>query len=222
MRIYKFRGEPLCTPLNSCTPETVVVHPRVHHVPWLKSAALCELGFFLCCYVHGSTGENFSQDFLDGVLEIVANFLCIILVNRIGRKLLLSSSLLLAGLGLLVCVVVNNYAGDDKGELMMVVLLIKVDVLYTVNASSLVHTFFHETGTETFIHFNIFFGTFQRMFSLERSVCLQNTCLKHLRFRGHKRTKRFWCVVCVQNRIIRRERILRNMVSLPTKIKIPV
>ena len=53
---------------------------------------------------------------------------------------------------------------------MMVVLLIKVDDLNTVNASGLVHTFFHETGTETFIHFNIFFRTFQHMFSLERSV----------------------------------------------------
>ena len=29
-------GEPLCTLFHSCTPEAVVVNPRVHRVPWLK------------------------------------------------------------------------------------------------------------------------------------------------------------------------------------------
>ena len=40
LHIQSLCGEPLCTLFHSCTPEAVVVNPRVHRVPWLKSTAL--------------------------------------------------------------------------------------------------------------------------------------------------------------------------------------
>ena len=39
---------------------------------------------------------------------------CIIVMDRIGRRILLTFLLLLAGIGLILSVVVNNYAGDNQ------------------------------------------------------------------------------------------------------------
>ena len=52
---------------------------------------------------------------LDGVLEIASYIFCILVMDRIGRRILLTFLLLLAGVGLVISVVVNIYAGDNEG-----------------------------------------------------------------------------------------------------------
>lgn len=53
---------------------------------------------------------------LGGVMEIASYIICILTMEYVGRRILLSIMLLLAGVTLLSCAIVNEYAGDDEGE----------------------------------------------------------------------------------------------------------
>ena len=50
----------------------------------------------------------------DGVFEILAYIFCILLMDRIGRRIILTFLLLLAGVGLILSVIVNEYAGENQ------------------------------------------------------------------------------------------------------------
>ena len=54
--------------------------------------------------------------FLDAVFDLLAHFFNMALINRVGRRLLLTATLLLAGISLLGCVVVNEYAGSNESK----------------------------------------------------------------------------------------------------------
>ena len=65
---------------------------------------------------------------------------CILLINRLGRRILLSFSMILAGLGLLASVVVNEYAGSNQGNVSMICLVFPLALLWmlcTVNISDM-------------------------------------------------------------------------------------
>ncbi|XP_076822511.1 organic cation transporter protein-like isoform X2 [Clavelina lepadiformis] len=59
-------------------------------------------------------GDLFVNNTLNGVMEIASYIICIIFMDRIGRRILLCASLLVAGLGLLASVIVNVYADDNE------------------------------------------------------------------------------------------------------------
>jgi len=54
--------------------------------------------------------------YTDGVFEIASYVVCIALMDRIGRRLLLTVMLLLCGIGLIANAIVNEYAGGNEGK----------------------------------------------------------------------------------------------------------
>ncbi|CAK8674818.1 unnamed protein product [Clavelina lepadiformis] len=59
-------------------------------------------------------GDLFVNNTLNGVMEIASYIICIIFMDRIGRRILLCANMLVAGLGLLASVIVNVYADDNE------------------------------------------------------------------------------------------------------------
>uniref|UniRef100_F6R060 Major facilitator superfamily (MFS) profile domain-containing protein n=1 Tax=Ciona intestinalis TaxID=7719 RepID=F6R060_CIOIN len=60
-------------------------------------------------------GDIFVNNTLNGVMEIGSYVLCILLMDRIGRRILLSGMMFLSGIGLIISLVVNEYKGSNQG-----------------------------------------------------------------------------------------------------------
>jgi len=71
----------------------------------------------LLCY---ETSNPLIIRYTDGVFEIASYIVCISLMDRIGRRLLLTVMLLLAGIGLIASVIVNEYAGKNQSRFLNV------------------------------------------------------------------------------------------------------
>nr|XP_009861187.2 organic cation transporter protein-like [Ciona intestinalis] len=59
-------------------------------------------------------GDIFVNNTLNGVMEMGSFVLCILLMDRIGRRILLSGMMFLAGIGLIISLVVNEYKGGNQ------------------------------------------------------------------------------------------------------------
>ena len=75
---------------------------------------LAGIGQILNVIINTYAGDNFYYFLLDGVFEIASKIFCILVMDRIGRRILLTFLLLLAGIGLILSVIVNTYAGDNQ------------------------------------------------------------------------------------------------------------
>lgn len=51
-----------------------------------------------------------------GIFELISYIICILIMDRVGRRLLLSVTLFGAGITLLSATIVNEYAGNDQSE----------------------------------------------------------------------------------------------------------
>ncbi|XP_078493967.1 organic cation transporter protein-like [Ciona intestinalis] len=60
-------------------------------------------------------GDIFVNNTLNGVMEIGSYVFCILLMDRIGRRILLSGMMFLSGIGLIISLVVNEYKGANQG-----------------------------------------------------------------------------------------------------------
>ena len=52
---------------------------------------------------------------LDGCVEIASYILCMVLMNRIGRSYVLSGSTFIAAIGLLISLIIVEFANNDPG-----------------------------------------------------------------------------------------------------------
>ncbi|XP_078485020.1 organic cation transporter protein-like isoform X1 [Ciona intestinalis] len=60
-------------------------------------------------------GDIFVNNTLNGVMGMGSNIFCMLVMDKIGRRLLLTLMLLLAGCGLLASAIINEFKGDDQG-----------------------------------------------------------------------------------------------------------
>ncbi|CAK8674959.1 unnamed protein product [Clavelina lepadiformis] len=62
-------------------------------------------------------GDLYLNNTLNGVMEITSFIICLLLLDRLGRRIMLSALLFVAGIGLLASVIVNEYAGNNQSIL---------------------------------------------------------------------------------------------------------
>ena len=70
---------------------------------------------------------------IDGIFEILSYLFCIFVMDRIGRRLLLTFFLLLAGLGLMSSVLTNIYAEGSRSRKNIFVLFFLVAIQAPIN-----------------------------------------------------------------------------------------
>merc|ERR550534_2258250 len=63
-------------------------------------------------------GDIFVNNVLNGVFELAGYLLCFLLIDKLGRRRLMSGCLFLAGIGLMGSVIVNEYADGNEDLLL--------------------------------------------------------------------------------------------------------